>query len=175
MVYTAPLFGSNCRAALRTTWIKPSLQQLCRVPPTHPASAGWLPLRAAADDPASDTVIAPPLPAASWHRPIARHRGRQAGNEEVQGLPRLASSTSISPRSGRKKASFILRYRPVQGGGLLTFKGLSGGSARATLGAVADASLKRQRPLARLTTSRTLAAKGGAASASRGSRTASLT
>ena len=58
-----------------------------RLSAPHAVAAGRLPLCAAADDPASDALVTASLPAAARHQPIARGRGRQAGEEEVQGLP----------------------------------------------------------------------------------------
>ena len=82
-----------------------------RFPAAYAAAAGRLPLCAAADYPAPDTLFTASLPAAPRHRPVAGCRRRQAAEEKVQGLPdRLlphrhrrgsrplkASSTSSSP------------------------------------------------------------------------------
>ena len=76
-----------------------------RIPALHAAAARRLPLCAAADDPASDALVIAPLPAAPWHLPAARCRGRQAGEEEVQELPDRLTSTSTSPRCGPNRAS----------------------------------------------------------------------
>ena len=56
-----------------------------RVPASHAAAAGRLPLRAAADDPAPDAVSPSPLPAAAWHLPLA---GRRRGQAEAQKFKR---------------------------------------------------------------------------------------
>ena len=49
-----------------------------RLPAAYAAAARRLPLRAAADDPAPDALVAASLPAAPRHQPAARGRGRQA-------------------------------------------------------------------------------------------------
>jgi len=58
-----------------------------RIPVSHVATAGRLPLRIAAVDPASDTVSAAPLPATPWHLPSAGHGRRQAEAAALQALP----------------------------------------------------------------------------------------
>ncbi|BCA63480.1 hypothetical protein HMP09_2714 [Sphingomonas sp. HMP9] len=58
-----------------------------RIPASHITAARRLPLCVAAVDPASDTVSAAPLPAASWHIPSSGHRGGQAEATALQALP----------------------------------------------------------------------------------------
>ena len=76
-----------------------------RLPPAYAAAARRLPLRAAADDPASDALIAASLPATPWHQPTAGCRRRQARRRRSSSPIRSASSTSTSPKCGRRKAS----------------------------------------------------------------------
>ena len=57
-----------------------------RLSQAHAAAARRLPLRPAADDPASDALVAASLPAAPWHLPAAGGRRRQAREAQVQGL-----------------------------------------------------------------------------------------
>ena len=58
-----------------------------RVPASHVATAGRLPLRIAAVDPASDTVSAAPLPATPWHLPSAGHRRRKPKRQRFKRYP----------------------------------------------------------------------------------------
>jgi transposase-like protein len=53
----------------------------------HALGAPRLPLRLAADHPASVALVLASMPATAWRRPSARHRRRQADEEAVQGLP----------------------------------------------------------------------------------------
>jgi transposase InsO family protein len=58
-----------------------------RVPASHAAAAGRLPLRPATDDPAPDALFFAPLPAASRHQPVAGDRWRQADEKKFKRYP----------------------------------------------------------------------------------------
>ncbi len=84
-----------------------------RLPPAYAAAARRLPLRASADDPASDALIPASLPAAPRHLPAARCGGRQAGEEEVQDLSdRLLPHRYRRGAHGRRQAAPVRRDRP---------------------------------------------------------------
>ena len=57
-----------------------------RLPKAYPAAARRLSLRAPADDPAPDALVAPSLSATPRHHPIASNGRRQGAAEEAQGL-----------------------------------------------------------------------------------------
>ena len=80
-----------------------------RLPPAYSAAARRLPLRAAADDPAPDALVAASLPAAPRHRRSARGRGRQAAKEEVQEL-----SDRLLPHRHRRGADRRGQALPVR-------------------------------------------------------------
>ncbi|PYF08677.1 hypothetical protein C8J30_1115 [Rhodobacter viridis] len=92
----------------------------CHIPAAHVAATGRLSLCLAVVDPASDTVRAASVLAASWHLAPAGCRRRQAQAPEVQALPHRPSpaglepmattqarSTSTSLRCRRRRASSI--------------------------------------------------------------------
>ena len=58
-----------------------------RLPPAHAVAARRLPLRAAADDPAPDAIVAASLLAAPRHLPPAGDRRRQAGKRKFKTYP----------------------------------------------------------------------------------------
>ena len=78
-----------------------------RLPAAHAVAARRLPLRASADDPAPDALIAAPLPAAPRHQPVARCGGRQAAKRSSSAT-RSASSTSTSPRCRTEEGKLYL-------------------------------------------------------------------
>lgn len=57
------------------------------VPTSHAAAAGRLPVRATGDDPAPDAVLAPPLPATSWHQPAADVDGDKPVRAKFKSYP----------------------------------------------------------------------------------------
>ena len=68
-----------------------------------------------ADDPASDPLVTASLPAAPWHRPTARCRGRQARQEGVQSLSdRLLPYRHRRGADRRRQALPLRRHRPHQ-------------------------------------------------------------
>jgi hypothetical protein len=83
------------------------------VPSAHTAAARRLPLRATGDDPASDTVIAAPLPPAPWHQPLARGHWRQDAKAQVQDLPdRLFPHRHCRSSDGRGQTAPVRGDRP---------------------------------------------------------------
>ena len=79
----------------------------------HAAAAGRLPLCAAADDSTPDPFVTASLPAAPWHRPTAGCRGRQAGEEEVQGYPIGYFHIDIAEvQTAEGQALSLRRHRP---------------------------------------------------------------
>ena len=74
------------RAALLVARLRAGGDGAGLAPPCSPG-ARRLPLRPAGDDPASDALLAAPLPAPSRHRPPARRPRRRAGPSQARALP----------------------------------------------------------------------------------------
>ena len=82
-----------------------------RLPPAHAPAARRLPLCLAADDPASDPLVAASLPAASRHLAACR-RSTATRRPSASSRPtRSATSTSTSPRFAPRRASSISSWR----------------------------------------------------------------
>ncbi len=86
----------------------------CRIPAAHASAFGRLPKCPAVADPASGSIIASPMPTASWHLAPAGCRGRQTQAPEVQSLShRLLPHRHCRGPDRRGQALPLRRHRPA--------------------------------------------------------------
>jgi hypothetical protein len=83
-----------------------------RFPQAHAAASGRLPLCLAGDDPASDPLLAPPVPATARHQPLTRGRRRHAQEDRQTRPHRLLPHRHRQGQDRRGQAPFVRGHRP---------------------------------------------------------------